>query len=92
MAMKGTVFTGVVLLVLTTLAWADGHATTTDQAEEAMSYETAAAEGYRETCEQMEWGYGGVRTECRTEALPPRQLNPAFKGICLTYYGDRTCY
>jgi hypothetical protein len=92
MAMKSTVFAGVVLFALTGAAWADGHTIKPDQPEEVVSYETAAAEGYWETCEQMEWGYGGVRTECRTEALPPRPINPAFKGICLTYYGDRTCY
>ena len=46
----------------------------------------------REVCTTTNWGYGEVRTECRTEALPGAQVNPALKGICTTYYGRRTCY
>ena len=46
----------------------------------------------REVCTTVNWGFGDSRTECRTEALPPAQANPALHGICTTYYGRRTCY
>lgn len=45
-----------------------------------------------EICTTTNLGLGEVRTECRTEALPPSQGNPALRGICTTYYGRRTCY
>jgi len=38
------------------------------------------------------WGYGEVRTNCRTEPVPVRRDDPALSGICTTYYGRRTCY
>jgi hypothetical protein len=46
----------------------------------------------REVCTIAEWGYDEIRTDCRTEVLPPRRGNPALRGICTTYYGRRTCY
>jgi hypothetical protein len=46
----------------------------------------------REVCTTSNWGFGEIRTECRTEALPLAQVNPALKGVCTTYYGRRICY
>ena len=46
----------------------------------------------REVCTTSNWGFGEIRTECRTEALPLAQVNPALKGICTTYYGRRICH
>jgi hypothetical protein len=46
----------------------------------------------REVCTTSDWGYGEIRTDCRTEALPVRPDDPALRGICTTYYGRRTCY
>jgi hypothetical protein len=40
----------------------------------------------------MDFGFGGIRTECRTEELAPAKADPALKGICTIYYGRRTCY
>jgi hypothetical protein len=72
-----------------------GHGVIPDEAPAVpyeAPYESAAAQGYRETCEQMDWSFDGVRTECRYETLPVRRANPALKGICTIYYGNRTCY
>jgi hypothetical protein len=46
----------------------------------------------REVCTINNWGYGEIRRDCRSEALPPRHGNPALRGICTTRYGLRTCY
>jgi hypothetical protein len=46
----------------------------------------------REVCTVSDWGYGEIRRDCRTEALPPSHGNPALRGICTTRYGLRTCY
>jgi hypothetical protein len=48
--------------------------------------------GMREVCSTMDWGIGEIRTDCRTELLPPPKANPALRGICTIYYGRRTCY
>jgi hypothetical protein len=45
----------------------------------------------REVCTTSNWGFGEIRTECRTEALPVAQVNPALKGICTPYCGRRIC-
>jgi hypothetical protein len=45
----------------------------------------------RQVCTISNWGYGEIRRDCRSEALPPRHGNPALRGIC-TRYGLRTCY
>jgi hypothetical protein len=73
-----------VAAMLTTSAYAE-HAIDADQP----TYQPA---GLREVCSTMDWGVGGIRTDCRYEALPPEGANPALKGICTTYYGRRTCY
>jgi hypothetical protein len=46
----------------------------------------------REVCTVSNWGFGEIRSDCRSEALPPRHGNPALRGICTTRYGLRTCY
>ena len=48
--------------------------------------------GMREVCSTMDFGYGEIRTDCRTEAIAPARADPALKGICTIYYGRRTCY
>ena len=67
-------------------ALAEGHAIMGD---EAQPYATAMV-GTRQICTTREL-VAGVRTECRTEALPVDQPNP-LKGICITEYGNRSCY
>jgi len=46
----------------------------------------------REICTTTNWGFGEIRTDCRTEARPAPKANPALSGICTTFYGRRTCY
>lgn len=46
----------------------------------------------REVCDTFTYGDGDVRTECTTEPLPARAEDPALQGICITRYGNRTCY
>jgi hypothetical protein len=46
----------------------------------------------REVCSTIDFGYGEIRTECRTEAIAPAKADPALKGICTIYYGRRSCY
>jgi hypothetical protein len=48
--------------------------------------------GTREVCSTTDFGYGEIRTECRTEAIAPAKADPALKGICTIYYGRRSCY
>jgi hypothetical protein len=48
--------------------------------------------GMREVCSTTDFGYGEIRTECRTEAVAPAKADPALKGICTIYYGRRSCY
>jgi hypothetical protein len=46
----------------------------------------------REVCTTGEWGFDEIRTECRTEPIPVRRVDPALRGVCVTRYGQRTCY
>ena len=48
--------------------------------------------GSREVCDTFNFGDGDVRTECRTEPLRVKAKDPALRGICITRYGNRTCY
>ena len=48
--------------------------------------------GTREVCDTFSFGGRDFRTECRTEPLRVRAENPALRGICITRYGNRTCY
>lgn len=48
--------------------------------------------GRREVCDTFDFGDGDVRTECRTEPLRVWAENAALRGICITRYGNRTCY
>ena len=43
-----------------------------------------------EVCTTTNWGFGEIRTACRTETSPAPKANPS--GICTTFYGRRTCY
>jgi hypothetical protein len=45
-----------------------------------------------EVCTTTNWGFGEIRTTCRTETSPAPKANPALTGICTTLYGRRTCY
>jgi hypothetical protein len=46
----------------------------------------------RQVCTTGEWGFNEIRTDCRTEPVPVRRLDPALRGLCVTRYGQRTCY
>jgi len=46
----------------------------------------------RKVCTTSEWGFGEIRTDCRTEPIPVRQADPALRGICVIRYGMRSCY
>ena len=48
--------------------------------------------GTREVCDTFSFGGRDFRTECRTEPLRVRAEKPALRGICITRYGNRTCY
>jgi hypothetical protein len=45
-----------------------------------------------EVCTTTNWGFGEIRTECRTEESLAPKPSQSLKGICTTYYGRRTCY
>lgn len=53
---------------------------------------TLVQTGRREVCDTFNFGGGDVRTECTVEPLRVRAENPALRGICITRYGNRTCY
>ena len=76
----------IAVVFIANAALAEGHAIMGD---EAQPYATAMV-GTREVCTTSKL-VAGVRTECRTEALPVDQPNP-LKGICITAYGNRSCY
>ena len=82
---KQLFFATIAMVFIANAALADDHAVMT----EAQPYATAMV-GTREVCTTREL-VAGVRTECRTEALPVDQPNP-LKGICITAYGNRSCY
>ncbi len=46
----------------------------------------------REVCTIGEWGFDEIRRDCRTEPIPVRRADPALRGVCVTRYGQRTCY
>ena len=46
----------------------------------------------REVCTTGEWGLDEIRTECRTEPIRVRRVDPALRGVCVTRYGQRSCY
>jgi hypothetical protein len=47
----------------------------------------------REVCTTVSWGFDDVvRTDCSYGLPPQSHGNPALKGICMTLYGNRTCY
>lgn len=78
-------FATIAVVFIANAALAEGHAIMRDEAP----YATAMV-GTREVCTTREL-VAGVRTECRTEALPVDQPSP-LKGICITAYGNRSCY
>ena len=45
-----------------------------------------------EVCTTTNWGFGEIRTGCRTYTTQAAKPNPGVKGICTTYFGHRTCY
>jgi hypothetical protein len=84
---KHLFFATIAMGFVANAAWAQGHAI--NSGEEAQPYATAMV-GTREICTTRKL-VGGTRTDCRTEALPADQPNP-LKGICITAYGNRSCY
>ena len=47
----------------------------------------------REVCTTLSWGFDDVvRTDCSYGLPAQSHGNPALKGICMTIYGNRTCY
>lgn len=50
----------------------------------------------RETCTTQTWRFGSgfdeVRSDCVARLVPDDPRNPALSGICMTYYGRRTCH
>lgn len=46
----------------------------------------------RQVCTTSEWGFGEIRTDCRTQPIAVRRDDPALRGLCITRYGHRTCY
>ena len=47
----------------------------------------------REVCTTVSWGFDDVvRTDCSYGLPAQSHGNPALKGICMTVYGNRTCY
>jgi hypothetical protein len=83
---KQLFFATIVMVFIANAALAEGHAS---MGNEAQPYATAMV-GTREVCTTREL-VAGVRTECRIEALQVDQPNP-LKGICITAYGNRSCY
>jgi hypothetical protein len=83
---KYLLFSTIALFFTTSMALGDSHAVGTD---DSLAYRTAMV-GTREICTTRKL-IAGVRTECRTEALPVERPSP-LKGICITSYGNRTCY
>ena len=79
-------FATIAMGFIANAALADDHAIMSDDAQ---LYATAMV-GTREVCTTRKL-VAGIRTECRTEALPVDQPNP-LKGICITAYGNRSCY
>ncbi len=65
----------------------------TAQAEHAIAPEAKLVPAVtREVCTEQVWGVDTVRTDCRVEVRAAPQPNPALKGICTIYYGQRTCH
>jgi len=83
---KQLFFATIVMVSIANAALAESHAS---MGNEAQPYATAMV-GTREVCTTREL-VAGVRAECRIEALPVDQPNP-LKGICITAYGNRSCY
>jgi hypothetical protein len=83
---KDLFFATIALVFITSGALGDGHAITPD---ESLPYATVVV-GTREICTTRKL-VAGVRTECRTEALPVERPS-LLKGICITSYGNRICY
>lgn len=46
----------------------------------------------RQVCTTSEWGFGEIRTDCRTVPIALRRDDPNLRGLCITRYGHRTCY
>ncbi len=65
------------------------HAIDIDEPSYQAAFQPA---GVREVCSTMDFGYGEIRTDCRTTAITPAKPDPALTGICTIYYGRRTCY
>jgi len=78
-------FSTIVLVFTTSVAFGGDHAI----ADGSLPY-AATLVGTREICTTRKL-VAGVRTECRTEALPVERPNP-LEGICITSYGNRNCY
>jgi hypothetical protein len=82
----------IVYAALAAMTFTAAHAEHAIEAGEP-SYEPAyRPAGIREVCSTMDFGYGEIRTDCRTLQVAPAKADPALTGICTIYYGRRTCY
>jgi|GEM_PF-1439403 len=46
----------------------------------------------RKVCTRRDWGHGEVEVDCRMRPVPLGREDPALRGLCVTRYGQRTCY
>ncbi|HZP09317.1 hypothetical protein [Methyloceanibacter sp.] len=82
----------IVYAALAAMICTSAHAEHAIGADEP-GYETAyQPAGVREVCSTTNFGYGEIRTDCRTLPIAPAKADPALTGICTIYYGRRTCY
>jgi len=73
---------------------AEEHAVSPEQPSQPYSASTSQEPPpSREVCTTVSWGFDDVvRTDCSYGLPPQSHGNPPLKGICTTYYGNRTCY
>ena len=86
---KHRLLLGAIIVCLASASAADEHAINSQPELLTAGLVPVAS---REVCTTSEWGFDEVRTQCDVHVLPARRSNPALKGICTTYYGNRTCY
>jgi hypothetical protein len=73
---------------------AEDHAVPPEQPNQQVSASTSEQQPPgRDVCTTVSWGFDDVvKTDCSYRLLPQLHDNPALKGICMTVYGNRTCY
>jgi hypothetical protein len=73
---------------------AEDHAIPPEQPSQELNAPTSEGPPpSRDVCTTVSWGFDDVvRTDCSYGLPPESRGNPALKGICMTLYGNRTCY